>query len=447
MKVSALGRKRWRRAAIIGFVVPTLVLLVYLWVKTGGGIPGITGRGYKAVVMVPADAQNPAGVQNLVVGSKVRVAGVPVGWVTAMHVEGQQVAVSLNFTAYQPLHRGVQVRIRPKNLMNPTYIQVIDGRGPPLPSGTRLPATVLASSVTLQNVLNSLQPTTRAQIGQLVRDLDAATAGAGGNLSAILSGLGQVGRQGSTTLDVLAAQSQELAQIVRGTSQLLAALDTGNGQIAQLATAANSVTGATAAAGTQLKQAVAGLPQLIAELHAAAPSISQLSQALQPVSGALSASAANLGASLQTLPGLTANLHQALPQLGQDLSLAPATLSQVPGTAAVLDRLLPGLTTALSNIDPVLGYLEPYGPDIASFFTNMGQGLAGHDANGNYLRAFAVLNADSLKASPLNTSLTPNELHGVSGPLLPKANPYPSPSEPRHPHGFTGTYPHVRRAS
>ena len=50
MKVSALGRKRWRRAAIIGFVVPTLVLLVYLWVKTGGGIPGNLPRSLPADV-------------------------------------------------------------------------------------------------------------------------------------------------------------------------------------------------------------------------------------------------------------------------------------------------------------------------------------------------------------------------------------------------------------
>jgi phospholipid/cholesterol/gamma-HCH transport system substrate-binding protein len=442
MRLDRAARRRWRRAAIIGFVVPTLVLFVYLWVKTGGGIPGVTGRGYKIVAMVPDDAANPGGIQNLVVQSKVKIAGVPVGTVTGLHIRGDEVAVDITFTQYQPLHRGVRIRIRPKNLMNPTYIQVIDGNGPPLPSGSVLPASVLESSVTLQDVLNSLQPQTRAVLGELVRELNQATAGQGGNLSGILAGLGQVGRQGTNTLDVLAAQNQDLQQIVKGASVLMNALDTGNGQIAQLAESADEVTQATARTASALSRTMAGLPGLIGELHQASPSIERLASALNPVVADLSASAKNLDASLQTLPSITQSLDATMGPLGTDLSLAPATLSQVPTTATDLDALVPSLTTALANVDPMLGYLEPYGHAIASFFTNMGQSLAGHDANGDYLRAFLVLNLDSVKAYPVNTSLSPL-LHTLLGTAVPEANPYPSPTEPLHPTGFSGTYPRI----
>lgn len=443
MKIAERHLPLWRRAAIIAFVVPTLVLLVFLWAKTGGGIPFVTGRGYKIVAMVPADAQNPSGVQNLVIGSNVRVAGVPVGAVTALDIKGTQVAVHLNFTAYGPLHRGVRLLVRPASLLNATYIQVIDGKGPPLRSGTVLPAKTVQDTTTLQNVLDTLQPSTRKEVGSLVSELNSATAGSGGNLSAILSGLGQVGRQGSNTLDVLAAQSQDLQDIVRRTTQLLDVLDTGNGQIANLATAAEAVTKTTAAMSAPLGQAVTDLPNLIDQLHRASPSITQLVDALTPLAQPLRAAAPNLDESLVTLPSLTRSLEADLPQLNTDLGLAPTTLQAVPGTAADLNELIAPAQMALENVDPMLAYLRPYGPDVASFFTNFGQALAGHDANGNYLRAFVILNADSLKAYPVPTDS--GVLHHLLGSAVPQRNPYPSPSEPAHPTGFTGSYPRIQK--
>lgn len=445
MRIAERHLPTWRRVAILAFVVPTLALLVVLWDKTGGGIPFVTGHGYKAVAMVPADAQNPGGVQNLVIGSHVRVAGVPVGSVTALDVKGTRVAVHLNFTAYGPLHRGVRILVRPKSLLNATYLQVTDGSGPPIPSGSVLPASTVQSSTSLQDVLNSLTPATRRAVGSLVVDLNQATAGAGGNLSSILSGLGQVGRQGSTTLSVLAAQSQDLQDIVRRTTQLLDALDAGNGQIASLASAAEAVTTSTAGESAKLSQAVADLPALLAQLHQAAPSITALSAALAPVARSLAAAAPNLNASLSTLPPLTSSLQADLPALGSDLGLAPPTLQAVPATATDLSQLLGPAQAALENIDPMLAYMAPYGADIAAFFTNFGQALAGHDANGNYLRAFVVVNADSLKAYPVATDS--GVLHSFLGSSVPQRNPYPSPSEPAHPTGFTGSYPHVQQGS
>lgn len=443
MKIAERHLPRWRRAAIIVFVVPTLVLLVFLWAKTGGGIPFVTGRGYKIVAMVPADAQNPSGVQNLVIGSNVRIAGVPVGAVTALDIKGDEVAVHLNFTAYAPLHRGARLLVRPTSLLNATYIQVFDGKGPALPSGSILPASTVEDTTTLQEVLNSLQPSTREEVGSLVSELDSATVGSGGNLSAILSGLGQVGRQGSNALGVLAAQSQDLQQIVRRSSQLLDVLDTGNGEVADLAAAAEAVTKSTAAMASPLSQSVSDLPNLIQQLHRASPAITQLVDALTPLAQPLREAAPDLSASLSTLPSLTKSVEADLPSLNSALQLAPATLDPLPGTAADLDELIAPAQTALENIDPMLAYLEPYGPDVASFFTNFGQALAGHDANGNYLRAFVVLNADSLKAYPVSTDS--GVLHHLLGSAVPERNPYPSPSEPLHPSGFSGPAPRIQK--
>lgn len=443
MRVAERHLPLWRRAAIVAFVVPTLVLLVFLWAKTGGGIPFVTGRGYKVVAMIPAGAQNPSGVQNLVIGSRVSIAGVPVGSVTGLDVQGTQVAVHLNFTVYGPLHRGVRLLVRPKNLLNATYIQVTDGTGPALPRGSVLPASVVQGSTTLQDVLNSLQPSTRAALGTLLVDLNGATSGAGGNLSAILSGLGQVGRQGSSALGVLAAQSQDVQDVVRRTTQLLDVLDSGNGEVAALAAAAESVTRSTAGVSSQLSSAVKDLPALVATLHQASPTITQLAGALGPVAQALSAAAPNLSGSLSALPSLTASLKAAMPQLGTDLGLAPATLDAVPATASDVAQLLGPVQAALGNVDPMLAYMKPYGADIASFFTNFGQAIAGHDANGNYLRAFVVLNADSLKAYPVSTDS--GVLHSLAGSAVPEKNPYPSPAEPAHPHGLSGAAPQVRK--
>jgi phospholipid/cholesterol/gamma-HCH transport system substrate-binding protein len=82
----------------------------------------------------------------------------------------------------------------------------------------------------------------------------------------------------------------------------------------------------------------------------------------------------------------------------------------------------------------MLAYLEPYGPDVAAFFTNFGQALGTGDANGNYLRVFIILNEQSFKSWPLST----NQIG-----LLDHSNAYPEPGQSAQPGPFQGDYERI----
>ncbi|HEV7535852.1 MAG TPA: MlaD family protein, partial [Acidimicrobiia bacterium] len=132
MKFTAAGLRRARTATVVGFVVLVSLIFTVLWVNMGGQIPHITG-GYRVTASM-------AGAENLVYDSDVRIAGVPVGKIRGLHHEGDRVMASMEIRgAAHPLHEGATVRLRPKTLIAETYLELVDGKGPAVPDGGRLP--------------------------------------------------------------------------------------------------------------------------------------------------------------------------------------------------------------------------------------------------------------------------------------------------------------------
>lgn len=416
-----------RNAAVGGFAALAVALFGIMWVNMGGEIPLITG-GYRAIATFDD-------VQNLAYDSDIREAGVPIGKVRDIRRADGRVDVVMEIRgAAHPVHEGATVRLRPKTLVEETYIELVDGDGPEIPDGGRLADDAEQTSVQLDDVLNALDDETRTDARQLIRSLGDITGGTEDDLARLLGGLGQLGREGGTVLDVLSAQGDDLRGLVAETTQLLALLDTGEGQIGRLVTAADSVSNATASSRDALTSTMSGLPAVVGAAGDAAEPLDELTQSLAPVARDLRAASGDLNGALTALPPLTADLRALLPDLDAALQAAPATLGEVPPVSGLLRDLLPEAEIALADLNPMLGYLEPYGPDVAAFFTNFGQALGMADANGHYLRAFVILNEQSFKSWPLST----NEV-GV----FDHSNAYPKPGQSAQPGPFEGEYPRI----
>jgi phospholipid/cholesterol/gamma-HCH transport system substrate-binding protein len=114
---------------------------------------------------------------------------------------------------------------------------------------------------------------------------------------------------------------------------------------------------------------------------------------------------------------------------------APATLNRLPKVADQVRALIPPARIALSDLNPMLAYLQPYGPDVAAFFSNVSANFRQNDVNGHYLRAFVIANEQSAKAFPVSTQTG----------SLNKRNPYQAPGSSTSPGPFTGTYTRVTR--
>lgn len=417
-----------RLTVLIVFVAICAVIFGYLWDNSGGKLP-FARSAYQASVSFPR-------VANLVPDADVMVAGVKVGEVLDVRPEDGRARVTMQLEQQYPVHEGVTVQVRNKTLVEETFLEISDGSGAPLPSGSTLPDAAGIPPVQLNDVLTSLDEPTRHALASTVRSLGGATQDSKESISQALSGLGDLGREGQGALAALADQGEDLQQLSGKTATLLAALDTSQGQIAQLVGDADTLTRTTADSAEQVKAVLRQLPSVMDTANSATGDLNRLSGALAPVAENLKTAAPDLSAALRELPQTASDLRGLLPSLNAVLDTAPKTLAKIPVVANDAQQLIPTVDVALADVNPMLAYLQPYGPDIAATFTNMAQSMSRGDTNGRWLRTFPPVNEQSLRGNPLDLN---------SIPALDKYNPYPAPGESANPGPFEGQYPRVER--
>ncbi|WP_020498652.1 MlaD family protein [Sciscionella marina] len=430
MSSLSLRRSRLRLLAVIAFVVACLVLIGYLWTQAGGTIPGVssTDEGYR----VSADIND---VDNLVPFADVEAAGINVGKVTSIHHVGRSARVEFSVNPeVAPLHQGATIQVSEKSLVGQPYIRLTDGHGQVVPSGTVLPASSVKPSVQLHDVLASLDAPTRGALRDTVRSLSAGTRGTHTDLHQLVDGLGRLGASGSTALDAIAAQSEDLKGLARQLPVALDALNSGQDDLGKLVDSADQLAKATSGQRADLEQTVRLLPGTLGKVRTASGKLGQLSGSLAPVVSNLRTAAPALSSALRQLPGTTSELRAMLPALNGTLDRAPATLNRIPTVAGDLNAALPQLRERLRDLNPMLRYLSPYGKDIGSFVANFGSSFAHTTTNGdNVLDLFTVANEQSVRGNPLN----------LGKGIFTQSNPYPAPGEQSHLGPFNGKFPRL----
>lgn len=428
MRIPAAALPKVRLFSVLTFLVACTFLFLFLWTRMGGQLGPLT-NGYR----VSASLSN---VQNLAYDSDVRIAGVLAGKVRELKTDGRVAHVVLQMQPdVAPLHEGATLRLRSKTLVEETYVEVVDGTGKPIPDHGSLPPQAELPSVQLDDVLRTLDAPTRAALQTVVQTLDGSTTGRGSDLAAALRGAGLVGRDGKTTLDALKAQSQDLTALSRQTAVVLSALDGGQGDLARLVSSAQRLSQVAAGRSADLTATVQQLPGLMTSALGATSDLQRLAGSLAPVAKDLRAAAPDLNAALVELPPAVKDLRDSLPAVQSVLDLAPATLDRTPRLSDQGRALVPPARVALSDVNPMLAYLQPYGADIAAFFTNFSANLRQSDANGHYLRAFLIANEQSVRSMPYSTNVG----------TLNKSNAYPAPGQAASPGPFHGTYTRVQR--
>lgn len=394
----------------------------YLWVNSGGKIPGITKDGYRVTAYFPR-------VANLVYFGDVMVAGVKIGKVQQVIPDAANSAkVIMDLDSNYPLHQGVTAQLRAKTLVEESFVELTDGTGPAVPSGYEIPKEAGHGPTQLNDVLLALDGKTRGALAEGMRSLGASTEGTKQSVSDAVQGLGSLGRGGHDALDALSAQSDDLKQVTGHTATMLAALNTQRGQIAQLVEDSNRLFTATADGQKDLEETLRTLPPVLASARDASSSLTDLGNALQPVARNLRDAGPDLSDALNELPVTSRDLRGLLPDLDRALDKAPDTLHRVHDTAKDAQDLFPQAITDLTDLNPMLGYLKPYGPDIGGMLANFGQTLAHGNANGNYFNVLITADEQSVTGYPVSTNIGP----------FAKSNRYMKPGEGYNPSGKGG---------
>ncbi|WP_250287115.1 MULTISPECIES: MlaD family protein [unclassified Frankia] len=416
-----------RLVTVLLFLAGSLGILIFLFRGTGARIPLVEGGEYTSSAVF-------TDIDNLVKASRVQIAGVQVGQVREVtrRPDGLRVAFSLDKKA-APLHEGVSVRLGERSLVGEGYLDITDGDGRVLPSGSTIPAGAVKPSTQLRDVLASLDTDSRTELGALLRSLGQGTEGRQQDVSAALDGLGDIGREGHTALDAIAAQSEDLKALAQQTAVVLRALDTGQGQIAALVDNANRLTQATAGQQQAVEDVLRQTPGVLDSARTASGTLTKLAGALAPVASDLRTASPLLSEALQQLPDTTADLHGLLPPLSGALDLAPDTLTRVPTLGSDVRGAIPPAQTLLKDVNPMLSYIKPYGPELAAYLANFNAVLQYTDESGaHYLRLIPLVSDQSLQ--------TPVPYH-----ILTYTNPFPAPGTGAKPGPFTGPYPRVEQ--
>jgi phospholipid/cholesterol/gamma-HCH transport system substrate-binding protein len=404
----------WGKIAVLSVtLVLAVIYLGYLFGKAGVN-PPFSGAGQYQISFETKD------VDNAISPGDVKIAGVEVGAVSSVQPGNGKATVVMDLDPQaKPLHQGATVRVGAKSIAGETYMDIQDGRGAPLASGTRLPDSAIQRGVQLSDVEKSLDPKTRASLSSLLRTTGAGTAGSRQDISRAMTGLGDLGREGYTAIDAISAQSKDLTTLAHQTTGVLGALDTNQGQIATLVDKTGKLTSATSGQQRALADTVRKLPGVLTSTQQATGKLSQLSTALGPVAANLRSSAPDLSNALRQLPATSRDLRGLLPDLNGTLSESPGTLNRVPRLAQETSALVPQARQMMTQLNPMLAYLSPYGPELGAFFANFSSIFNYVDEAGtHFFRLEPDVNEGMVKGLPL-------KLPGI----LTNHNPYPAPGQ------------------
>lgn len=378
MPVTETGRGRITQSVVLfAFIAGIVVLIVFLYAQAGTKLPGQGGqRAYKIAFDVPTTA-------NVLEFVDVYTAGVPIGKVDSVTRVNQdnnspnKVRITLGLDeVVTPLHEGTTVQISEKALTGQPMIRLVQGNGAKAyDSGEVLPQEAVRPPVQLRDVLASLDRPTRDALGGFTRSLSASTDGRQKDVSGIFAGLSDLGKNGDTVLQALGSQSADLMAMSDQLKQVGDAVDVGQGQIFQLVASANRLTAATAGQRASLEESLRKLPGVLDSATAASADVNRLTGSLRPVAAKLKDASGDLNQALNDLPEASRHLRKSLDPLEDVLDRAPDTFDRTGKFKKETHDFVPPATVLLRDLNPILRYAEPWGKDLASFFTNTDAGL------------------------------------------------------------------------
>jgi phospholipid/cholesterol/gamma-HCH transport system substrate-binding protein len=254
-------------------------------------------------------------VSGLKSGDVVKIAGVRVGQVDALHVlKGNQIKVSFHVAKNQTLSDQTHVGVRYENLLGDRYLELTQppGVGKVLPSGSTIPPSRTAPALDLDVLLNGFRPLFQGlepkQINQLATGLVDTLQGRGGTIQALLANT-------ASLTNGLADHDKAIGSLLTNLDVLLSSLD---------------------AHDTQLRTSITQLRNLVSGLAADREPIGASLGDISRLAGVLSALFAQVGS---PLAGTLAALDNVSATLNRNSARVDKTLNLLPGAYNSLDRV------------------------------------------------------------------------------------------------------------
>lgn len=315
-----------------------------------------------AILVLAGSSSNPYTVrvyllsaQRLVPGNNVDIGGVPAGRVTSVQLApdnqaaGAIVTIQLD-NRYAPLGQGTRAIIRPNGVVGDMFLELDTvASGPTIPSGGSIPMQDTQVPVTLDQVTNILNASTRQELKTLTRQGGAALRGRGGDVNHVLQKLPQISSDLAATTGALDQQTQQLNE-----------LDLEFNRVAAMVAGEHSALQGDIGNGASI-------------LGTLAQHQASLQQELQHASS-------SLGQANTALAGRQQDVHQLLQQMPQLLQVLQALESQSTTAASTINPCMQNLLTMLNYLAAADNYKQGSGStDGTGYMLRVNPQLVGPD--------------------------------------------------------------------
>jgi virulence factor Mce-like protein len=343
-------------------------------------------------------------------GQQLRIAGRPVGAISAIKlVDGKaQVKLTITDDSVWPLPKGTYAVARwgSTTAYLGRYTELIPGPryAGVLPDGGIISTRQDETAFELDQAYRLFRGRTKTDTATLLNRLGETLQGRAGQLSTGLGAAPGGLNQAADLMQQLSANDYDLQTLAQAGNQTVTALAQRSSQLSDLVTNAAGTFETFAQHTVDEQQALDRAPRTFdtatstfARLDTSLTGLNRLVNDIRPGAPAL----VRLSGTAQT----------ALATLRQVAPIATATLNNGISAAPSISKLfttgtsfMPSARKALTTFDPMLACLRPYAPDIAGFLTTWPGITKNYDAGGHYARSFELTVIPALyPGTPLNS--------------------------------------------
>jgi phospholipid/cholesterol/gamma-HCH transport system substrate-binding protein len=392
------------RAAGIGALALAFILAVYLLIFRGP-----SGHQYTIVFQ---DAGQ------LVKDDDVQIGGRRVGAVSDISLNSHnQAAIDVTVEGpYAPLHDGTSAVIRLTSLSGIAnrYIALTPGpnSSPKLADGATIDESHTTTVVDLDQIFNTLNPKTRANLSSVIKGFATQYKGKGGQAGLSTEYFNPLLSTSRRLFDEVDQDEGALTRFLVSSSRAVTAIASKRDDLTNLVTNTNTTAAAIGDENVALGRALGLLPLTLrranttfVNLRSTLDDLDVLVNASKPVAPKLAPFFEKLRPLVHDARPTIRDLARLVRRAGPNNDLVEAT-RKMPALERVAAPAFSHGTQALIKSEPTLQFARPYTPDLEGWFRDFGQGAANYDANGHYARIQPIFNAFNFNDNPAGGTLT-----------------------------------------
>jgi phospholipid/cholesterol/gamma-HCH transport system substrate-binding protein len=407
--VSAIRKHLVDVLAILGLVIVALGVASVILANQRLALPGwmpVLGQDFTEVEAELSSAQAVTPGQ----GQTVNVAGVEVGEISRVRLEGGKAIVTLKLEEDSvPVYKDASVLLRPKTGLKDMVAELTPGTpaAGTLDDGERIPIGQTLPDVNLDEILASLDGDTRTYLQLLLSDGGKALGDNGRQLANTIRRFEPTARDTRAIAGQLAKRRKNIRRVIHNFSLVVDELGSKDDQLAEFVDSSNAVFSALADQDANLRATLQELPSTLTATQSALGKTKTLADELGPTLQALRPGARALGPALvQTRPFLRETTPVIKDEIRPFVRASRPAVKQLKPALHDLSALQPNLLTTFKIVNQLLNTLA-YNPPgdkdegflfWASWVNHLGPAIfSNQDAQGPIRRGLVVIGCQSLQ--------------------------------------------------